>query len=76
MTLEEIESAIMKLDVQSRARLARKLILSLEDLSVQENLALWAQESERRLQELRADPEQAIDADAAMIEARRSLENS
>ena len=75
MTLEEIESAIMKLDVQSRARLARKLILSLEDLSVQENLALWVQESERRLQELRADPDQAIDADAAMAEARALLEN-
>jgi hypothetical protein len=76
MTLEEIESAILKLDVQNRARLARKLLLSLEDLSVRANLELWVEESERRLRELRADPEQAIDADAAVAEARASLDNS
>jgi putative addiction module component (TIGR02574 family) len=70
VTLEEIEAAIMKLDARDRARLARKLLLSLEDMSVQENLELWAQESERRLEELRADPEQAIDADTVMAEAR------
>ena len=75
MTLEEIESAIFRLDVQARARLARKLLLSLEDLSIEENLALWVEESERRLQELRADPGRAVDAEEALAEARASLEN-
>jgi ABC-type uncharacterized transport system ATPase component len=75
MTLEEIESAIFRLDVQTRAKLARKLLLSLEDLSVEENLALWVEESERRLQDLRADSSQAMDADEAIAEARASLQN-
>ena len=70
MTLEEIEIAISSLDIQARAKLARKLLLSLEDLSVEENLELWVQESERRLQELRADPGLAVDADGAIAEAR------
>lgn len=73
MTIEEIETAISKLDRQSRARLVRKLLMSLEDLSVEENLALWIEESERRLQELRSDPEQAVDADEAIACARSSL---
>ena len=73
MTLEELESAIFNLDLQSRAKLARKLLLSLEDLSVEENLELWVQESERRLQELRTDPGLAVDADEAIAEARSTL---
>ena len=75
MTLEEIESAIFRLDIKTRAQLARKLLLSLEDLSVEENLALWIEESERRLQELRADPGQSVEADEAIAEARASLEH-
>ena len=76
MTIEEIESAIFSLDIQSRAKLARKLLLSLEDLSVEENLELWVQESERRLQELRADPGSAVDADEAIADVRASLERA
>jgi len=76
MTIEELESAIFSLDVQARAKLARKLLLSLEDLSVEENLEFWVQESERRLQELRADPGLAVDADEAIAEVRASLKHS
>jgi len=76
MTIEEIESAIFSLDIQSRAKLARKLLLSLEDLSVEENFELWVQESERRLQELRTDPGSAVDADEAIADVRASLERA
>lgn len=76
MTIEELESAIFSLDIQSRAKLARKLLLSLEDLSVEENLELWVQESERRLQELRTDPGSAVDADEAIADVRASLERA
>jgi hypothetical protein len=62
------------LDVKDRARLARKLLVSLEDLSVEENLELWVEESKRRLEELRADPGLAVDADEAIAEARASLQ--
>ena len=74
MTIEELESAISRLDVQDRARLARKLLVSLEDLSVEENLELWVEESKRRLEELRVDPGIAVDADEAIAEARASLQ--
>ncbi len=74
MTIEELESAIFRLDVQDRARLARKLLVSLEDLSVEENLELWVEESKRRLQELRADPGLAVDADEAIAEIRATLQ--
>jgi len=74
MTIEELESAVSRLDVQDRARLARKLLVSLEDLSVEENLELWVEESKRRLDELRADPGLAVDADEAIAEARASLQ--
>jgi hypothetical protein len=74
MTSEELESAISRLDVKDRARLARKLLVSLEDLSVEENLELWVEESKRRLEELRADPGLAVDADEAIAEARASLQ--
>ena len=76
MTIEELESAIFNLDLQARAKLVRKLLLSLEDLSIAENLELWVQESERRLQELRADPGLAVDADESIAEVRTSINHS
>ena len=74
MTLEELESAISRLEVQDRARLAHKLLMSLEDLSVEENLELWVEESKRRLEELRVDPGIAVDADEAIAAVRASLQ--
>lgn len=44
----------MKLAVEDRARLAERLILSLDAPSEEENLLLWVEEAERRLQELRS----------------------
>jgi ABC-type uncharacterized transport system ATPase component len=76
MTIEEIEAAVLELDARTRARLARKLLLTLEDLSVEENMALWVEESERRLLELRADASRAMDGDEAVAEARRALETT
>ncbi len=67
---------LCQLGPNQATRLLRKLLLSLEDLSVDENLELWVQESERRLQELRADPRLAVDADEAIAEARASLKHS
>ena len=42
MTLEELEAAILRLDPKARARLAEKLLRSLEALSEQESAELWA----------------------------------
>ncbi len=52
-SIEELETEIMGLGLEGRARLAEKLLLSLEAPSEEENLHLWVTEAERRLKELR-----------------------
>jgi len=52
MSIDEIEAAILKLAASDRARLADKLLESLEQLSTEENERLWAQEAIRRDREL------------------------
>jgi hypothetical protein len=48
MSIEELETEAMKLDPKARARLAGKLLESLENLSEEENERLWAEEARRR----------------------------
>jgi hypothetical protein len=48
MSIDDIEAEALKLDPQARARLAKKLLESLETLSEAENERLWAEEAERR----------------------------
>ena len=48
MSIEELEAAALKLDPKDRARLAERLLDSLEQLSAEENARLWAEEAQRR----------------------------
>lgn len=48
MRIDDIEAEVLKLDPQARARLAKKLLESLEALSDEENERLWAEEADRR----------------------------
>ena len=48
MTVQNIEKQLMKLDANSRAKLASRLLSSLDNLSEDENEKLWAQEALRR----------------------------
>lgn len=48
MTVKEIEDEALRLDPKARARLAEKLLESLEQLSDEENARLWAEEAARR----------------------------
>ena len=48
MSIDDIEAEALKLDPHARARLAKKLLESLEALSEAENERLWADEAERR----------------------------
>ncbi len=45
MTIQHIEKQALKLDVNSRAKLASALLSSLDDLSESENEKLWAEEA-------------------------------
>ena len=56
MSSEEIEVEALKLAPNDRARLAEKLLQSLENLSDEENARLWAEEAERRNEAWDADP--------------------
>jgi len=72
-SFEELEAEIMNLGLEGRARLAEKLLLSLEAPSEEENLQLWVAEAERRLKELREGRAKEIPADEALRQARATL---
>ncbi len=55
MTHNELEVELRKLDPRERARLAAALLDSLEELSDEENARLWAEEAERRHDDLLAN---------------------
>ena len=61
--LDEISEATMKLDLEDRARLAGKLLLSLDEPSTVELERLWLDEAERRLKDLRTGKAQGIPAE-------------
>ena len=56
MSTEELEAEALKLAPRDRARLAERLLHSLENLSDEENAKLWAEEAERRDRTWDANP--------------------
>jgi putative addiction module component (TIGR02574 family) len=72
-TLEELESEAMSLNLEARAQLAEKLILSLDAPTDQENLHLWVAEAERRLKALREGKAKEIPAEEAFRRARAAI---
>lgn len=48
MNVDELVAAALKLDLQGRAKLAGRLLDSLEDLSPEESERIWAEEAQRR----------------------------
>ena len=73
MNDEQLDAEIMKLDLDARARLAEKLILSLDVPSDKENLHLWAVEAERRLKALREGRAKEIPAEEMFRRARQAI---
>jgi hypothetical protein len=73
MTVKQIEKALLKLDFQSRAQLAGKLLKSLETPSEQENERLWAEESLRRYEEVKSGRVKGKSSSRVMKEARAQL---
>ena len=70
---QRAKTAALKLDVAARARLAGSLLLSLDAPSDEENLHLWVDESERRLNDLRAGRAKEIPMSEALGRARAAL---
>lgn len=70
MDVETLESEALKLDTESRARLAERLLASLDERSEDEAAQAWAAEAQRRDAELDANPEQGRPAEDVLREAR------
>ena len=73
MSIDEIEATVLRLAANDRARLAERLLESLEQLSDEENEKLWAEEAIRRDREWDADPASGRPADAVMRDALANL---
>ncbi len=73
MNQEELEAEVMKFGLDARARLAEKLILSLDAPPEEENLRLWVSEAEWRLKELREGKAKEIPAQEVLRQARASI---
>jgi putative addiction module component (TIGR02574 family) len=69
----QIESKAMKLSARERARLAERLIASLDDEVDADAEAAWVQEGERRLDELRSGKVQGRAAARVFRRARAAL---
>ena len=73
MDLAALETEALKLSPRSRARLAEKLLRSLETLSEAENERLWAEEALRRHEELETDSAAARSAEEVFRDAKARL---
>ncbi|MBA5865203.1 MAG: hypothetical protein GDA67_00740 [Nitrospira sp. CR1.3] len=71
--LAEVIKGAMSLDVRDRATLAEKLLASFEELSEEEADRLWAEESQRRLDQYRAGQAKAVSADAVHEKVNKLL---
>jgi putative addiction module component (TIGR02574 family) len=72
-TLAEILKNAMSLDVRDRATLAERLLASLDELTEDEAERLWAEESQRRLEQYRAGRTKAVPAEAVHKKAKNLL---
>lgn len=73
MTVEQVETEALKLDPEARARLAEKLLRSLDYLSDQDIQQLWAEEAVRRDAELDSGAATMRDAEDVFRDARSRL---
>ena len=73
MNINDIEAEALKLGPQARARLAKKLLESLESLSDEENDRLWAEEADRRDSAWDSTPGASRPADDVLRDARAKL---
>jgi putative addiction module component (TIGR02574 family) len=73
LDLDEILQKALSLDVDGRAVLAERLLQSLDSLSDVEADRLWADESERRLQDFRAGKASSTPASIVFDKAKKLL---
>lgn len=72
-TVRQLESKALRLPASARARLAERLISSLDDQVDPDAEKLWAEEAERRLDELRSGAVKSRPAGGVFRKARSAL---
>ena len=73
MRIDELETEALNLPPAARARLAEKLLESLETLSDAENARLWAEEAQRRDEAWDASGSSGHAAEGVFRDARARL---
>ena len=73
MTFEDLEAAAQRLDPKGRARLAGRLLDSLDSLSSEENDRIWAEEAQRRENALESGELSSRSADDVFRDARARI---
>jgi hypothetical protein len=73
MEIDELEAEALRLDPKSRARLAGRLLESLDDLSPDEKTRIWAEEAQRRAAALDSGLLPARSADKVFDDSRARL---
>lgn len=68
--VKNVQTVALKLPERDRAELARVLLLSLGEAEEQDTELAWAEEAERRYQELKAGAVQPIPSERVLEEAR------
>ena len=69
----QLESKVLKLSVRERARLAERLLSSLDDQTDADAEKLWVEEAERRLDELRSGTVRSKPAGSVFRKARSAV---
>ena len=73
MSIDEIETAALQLEPKARARLANRLLESLDELSPDENARVWAEEAQRRAEAINAGSLSSKSADDVFRDARARI---
>ena len=73
MRIEDLEAEALKLDPKGRARLAERLLKSLDNLGPDENDRIWAEEAQRRADAQDAGALSSRPAADVLRDARRRL---
>jgi putative addiction module component (TIGR02574 family) len=73
MTMRVLEKEVLELPPRSRARLAERIVESLDDFTDPALEAAWDNEIERRVKEIQSGTEKEIPAEDVMKEARRAV---
>jgi putative addiction module component (TIGR02574 family) len=69
----KLEAKALKLPPEQRARLAERLISSLDQATDADSEEVWIREAERRLEEIEAGGVEPVPAERVIEEARSSL---